>query len=106
MKRKITELERWLGRSEDYYNYSAEGQWSEDKKLGILDWDGTVKEAERIRGMSFKSEKPPKTFNELKDHARKLHLLMDSPEVGLMTWREFAADHMKWIKEYYEEFCQ
>lgn len=50
--------------------------------------------------------KSTKTFDELKDHVRKLNLLMEGAEPGLMTWREMTADHMKWIKEYWEEFCQ
>ena len=39
--RKITEKERLKGRSEDYNSQSAEDQWVEDKRLGILDWDGS-----------------------------------------------------------------
>jgi hypothetical protein len=38
--REISDRERELGRSEDYYNLSAEEQWAQDKGLGILDWDG------------------------------------------------------------------
>lgn len=38
--RRITELERCKGRSEEYYLLTPEQQWVEDKKLGILDWDG------------------------------------------------------------------
>ena len=39
--RKINDLERRAGRSEDFYQLSAEEQWEQDKALGILDWDGT-----------------------------------------------------------------
>lgn len=28
-------------RSPNYFDMSAEEQWEEDKRLGILDWDGT-----------------------------------------------------------------
>lgn len=38
--KQISDLERSKGRSEDYYQLSSEEQWMEDKKLGILDWDG------------------------------------------------------------------
>jgi len=38
--RRITDLERGKGRSEGYWQMSAEDQWNEDKALGILDWDG------------------------------------------------------------------
>ena len=38
--KKITDLERSKGRSEDYYQLSAEEQWEQDKHLGLLDWDG------------------------------------------------------------------
>lgn len=32
--------EKAKGRSEGYHQMSAEDQWAEDKRLGILDWDG------------------------------------------------------------------
>lgn len=38
--RRISELERSKGRSENFYSLSIEEQWAEDKRLGILDWDG------------------------------------------------------------------
>jgi len=38
--RQITELERSKGRSEDYHSLPTEQQWTQDKHLGILDWDG------------------------------------------------------------------
>lgn len=38
--KKITKKERQKGRSEKYYNLSPREQWAEDKRLGILDWDG------------------------------------------------------------------
>lgn len=38
--RKITELERSKGRSENFYSLSNEDQWAQDKRLGLLDWDG------------------------------------------------------------------
>ena len=40
MKRKLTQKEIEKGRSKDYWEKSASEQWEEDKKLGILDWDG------------------------------------------------------------------
>lgn len=38
--RVTSTVERRKGRSENYWDKSAEGQWAEDKRLGILDWDG------------------------------------------------------------------
>lgn len=40
-QRKITAKEKAKGRSEDYWQKSFEDQWAEDKRLGILDWDGS-----------------------------------------------------------------
>ena len=40
-KRELNELEQRVGRSESYYKLSAREQWDEDKRKGILDWDGT-----------------------------------------------------------------
>lgn len=40
-KKKQSELRIRVGRSESYYKMSARDQWAEDKRLGILDWDGT-----------------------------------------------------------------
>lgn len=37
---KITNLERSKGRSDGYWQLSPRDQWDEDKRLGILDWDG------------------------------------------------------------------
>ncbi len=34
-------LEARVGRSKGYYKMSASDQWAEDKRKGILDWDGT-----------------------------------------------------------------
>jgi hypothetical protein len=42
-KRKLTELEKKIGRSDNYYQLNPREQWDEDKILGILDWDGTEK---------------------------------------------------------------
>ena len=39
-KRKLNKKEIAKGRSEGYWDMSAEDQWAEDKRLGILDWDG------------------------------------------------------------------
>jgi len=39
-RRKINDKEKAKGRSLNYYQMSPEEQWEEDKKLGILDWDG------------------------------------------------------------------
>ena len=39
-KRKLTPAEKAKGRSEGYHEMSARDQWAEDKRLGILDWDG------------------------------------------------------------------
>jgi len=36
----LTPQERAKGRSENYHSMSSEDQWAEDKRLGILDWDG------------------------------------------------------------------
>jgi len=38
--RKISDLERSKGRSEDYYGLPLDEQWAQDDRLGILDWDG------------------------------------------------------------------
>lgn len=35
------EAERARGRHPDYENLSPQKQWEEDKRLGILDWDGS-----------------------------------------------------------------
>ena len=40
-KNEQSRLERRVGRSKGYYKMSAEDQWAEDKRKGILDWDGT-----------------------------------------------------------------
>lgn len=40
-KRELNELEKQIGRSSDYWQLSAKEQWAEDKRKGILDWDGT-----------------------------------------------------------------
>ena len=39
-KRKLDEKEKAKGRSSTYWVMDAREQWSEDKRLGILDWDG------------------------------------------------------------------
>jgi hypothetical protein len=36
-----TRLEKRVGRTKAYYKMSASDQWAEDKRKGILDWDGT-----------------------------------------------------------------
>lgn len=38
--KQINNKERALGRSEGYWGLSPQDQWDEDKRLGILDWDG------------------------------------------------------------------
>ena len=38
--RQLDAKERLKGRSENYWQMSSESQWAEDKRLGILDWDG------------------------------------------------------------------
>lgn len=38
--RQLNPKERMKGRSENYWQMSSEAQWAEDKRLGILDWDG------------------------------------------------------------------
>ena len=40
-KNEQSRLERRVGRSKSYYKMSASEQWAEDKRKGILDWDGT-----------------------------------------------------------------
>lgn len=42
-KRELGKLEKRIGRTLEYYKMSAEDQWAEDKRKGILDWDGTEK---------------------------------------------------------------
>lgn len=37
---KLSPQEAAKGRSENYYEFSEEKKWEEDKRLGILDWDG------------------------------------------------------------------
>lgn len=39
--RKLNAKEKAKGRSRDYWDMSPEDQWAEDKRLGILDWDGS-----------------------------------------------------------------
>lgn len=39
--KKLTPQEKAKGRSSNYWQMSAEDQWAEDKRLGILDWDGS-----------------------------------------------------------------
>lgn len=39
-RRELDEKEKAKGRSEGYWEMSASDQWAEDKRLGILDWDG------------------------------------------------------------------
>lgn len=39
-KGHITRLERSKGRSKNFYSMTPEDQWAEDKRLGLLDWDG------------------------------------------------------------------
>ena len=39
-RREITQVERDKGRSSGYWELSSQEQWDEDKRLGILDWDG------------------------------------------------------------------
>ncbi len=38
--RTLTPQEIAKGRSSTYYEMTVEEQWAEDKRLGILDWDG------------------------------------------------------------------
>lgn len=38
--RKLTPQEIAKGRSASYWEMSNEDQWAEDRRLGILDWDG------------------------------------------------------------------
>ena len=40
-RQELTEKERAKGRSEGYHDLSPSDQWAEDKRLGILDWDGS-----------------------------------------------------------------
>lgn len=40
-KSKLSPLSQRVGRSENYNKMSARDQWAEDKRKGILDWDGT-----------------------------------------------------------------
>ena len=40
VKRELTKEERAKGRSEDYWSLSESRRWDEDKRLGLLDWDG------------------------------------------------------------------
>ena len=38
--RELDEKEKTKGRSTDYWDMNPRDQWDEDKRLGILDWDG------------------------------------------------------------------
>lgn len=38
--RELDEKEKAKGRSPDYWDMDPRDQWAEDKRLGILDWDG------------------------------------------------------------------
>ena len=38
--RELDEKEKTKGRSSDYWDMDPRDQWDEDKRLGILDWDG------------------------------------------------------------------
>ena len=38
--RELDEKEKAKGRSSDYWDMDPRDQWAEDKRLGILDWDG------------------------------------------------------------------
>jgi hypothetical protein len=38
--RELDEKEKAKGRSTDYWDMDSREQWAEDKRLGILDWDG------------------------------------------------------------------
>lgn len=40
-EKEQSRLNARVGRSKDYYKMSAEAQWAQDKRLGILDWKGT-----------------------------------------------------------------
>jgi len=42
-ERELTELEKRVGRSKNYHTKSAREQWAEDKRKGILDWNGSSK---------------------------------------------------------------
>ena len=39
-EQELTPAEKAKGRSANYHHMSAQEQWDEDKRLGILDWDG------------------------------------------------------------------
>lgn len=39
--RELSSKEKAKGRSSFYYEMTPEDQWAEDKRLGILDWDGS-----------------------------------------------------------------
>lgn len=45
----ITPLERSLGRSERHRDMSPQEQWEDDKRNGILDWDGSEGDALKIQ---------------------------------------------------------
>jgi hypothetical protein len=77
MGRKLTETEILLGRSENYYDMSAQEQWDEDKRLGILDWDSRDEEytgrlLERAMERAFQTtpEGPLKSAMEKQRHNR------------------------------------
>ena len=48
MSKKLTKAEKMLGRSGAYHLMSPQEQWADDKKNGILDWDGSKEEADKI----------------------------------------------------------
>ena len=54
-------FERSFQRPSNYFSLTGSEQWDIDKKLGILDWDGThMTEAERARYHAhYDAKKPP-----------------------------------------------
>jgi len=67
--RKITKVERMVGRSDGYYGLSPSEQWSEDKRLGLLDWDGSKpkKEKRTVPASSFVGTLAANVDNKMSD---------------------------------------
>ena len=51
--------------------------------------------------LNEKNDNQSCTFEELKEHVRKLKMLLDDPHPGLLTWAMMYRDHMKAISNYW-----
>ena len=48
MSKKLSKVEKAFGRSPDYHDMTPQEQWNEDKRLGILDWDGSEQNTKEL----------------------------------------------------------